>query len=239
MIITLYNSPFPTIKLNKDVSQMTLIGTTSASPDPNGPVSLINPVFIVDIDKVSDNANYLYCQEYGRYYFIVDITYTVAKTAIITCHVDVLTTYATRINSTTLNFLSGDSDVNEVEDPSYPLGDYIGTRTKPLTNWAANNFSNNDGGRRYILRVAAGAVQSGSTININVNDYVIYSKWKYQLLGPADDAQFIYIEESYDTTLPRVRNNMYVMVNSQYKYKVKTVGVEPNVPAYLQLDPLF
>lgn len=237
MRLILYNSAEPTIKLNK--TNMTQVGSTNASPDPTGPVSKTDPIFICDKDTVPMSANYLYCQEYGRYYFIVDITYSIAKTATITCHVDLLNTYKNRISETVFNFVSGAENVNEIEDASYPLGDYIGTRTKFLDGWNNSNFSNNDGGRRYILRVAAGAVLSGQTLQLNINNYVIYSKWKYQLVGDPDDAQFIYIEESYATDIPRVRNNMYITVNSQYRYKLYTTGSQADVPAYLQLDPLF
>ena len=174
MRLVLFNSAEPTIKLNK--TNMTQVGSTNASPDPTGPVSKTDPVFICDKDTVPMSANYLYCEEYGRYYFIVDITYSIAKTATITCHVDLLNTYKNRISETVFNFVRGASDINEVEDTSYPIGDYVRTITWPLEGWN-NNFLKNEAGnsaRHYVLRVAAGAeAQGGEDVFLSVGQYFI------------------------------------------------------------------
>ena len=61
--------------------------------------SIINPTVI--IKKLSDNhirkCNYAHISEFGRYYFINDITEAPANQLEISMHVDVLKTYASQI----------------------------------------------------------------------------------------------------------------------------------------------
>ena len=63
--------------------------------------SIINPTVI--IKKLSDGhirkCNYAYISEFGRYYFINDITEAPANQLEISMHVDVLKTYASQIRS--------------------------------------------------------------------------------------------------------------------------------------------
>lgn len=150
-------------------------------------------------------------------------------------------TYRELIKDTTLNYISGAEDVNEVADGAYPLGDYIKTETFKFSDWDIDNFKNSDQGRRYILRVAAGAVQSGTTINLTIGGYAIYSKWKYDVVGPIDNVTLSYNSEAPgDTTNPRIRNNMIVTINNDinYRYKVKVTNIEQG-PAFIDLVPLF
>ena len=63
--------------------------------------SIINPTVI--IGKMSSSSirkcNYAYISEFGRYYFINDITETTASQLAISMHVDVLNTYKSQIRS--------------------------------------------------------------------------------------------------------------------------------------------
>ena len=63
--------------------------------------SIINPTVI--IGKLSTNSirkcNYAYISEFGRYYFINDITESTASQLAISMHVDVLNTYKSQIRS--------------------------------------------------------------------------------------------------------------------------------------------
>ena len=243
--ITLYHLAEPTNVVNKTLDGTSAI-TLNAQLEPTGPINLVNPVFIVDTGVAStysnlSSMNYLYAgAPLNRYYFITSLDFTVAKKAVIACHVDVLMTFRNRINTTTLNFTRGYDGINEIEDNSYPLGDYITTETFKFTDWDNSNFSNNDGGRRYILRVAAGSVVSGTEVHLTVGGYAVYSKWKYDVNGPADNAYLTYNSEAPgDTTNPRIRPNSIIIVDNTYKYRAKITGVEADVPAYIQLDPLF
>lgn len=149
MQVTFYNMTSPTIKVNKTLGNP--LGTCDASPNPTGPVDVVNPVIVVDADKVPYNANYMVIgAPLNRKYFISAISYDIAKTATIAGHSDVISNFAPTGN---LNFISGDKDLNMVEDESYPLTDLFVAPIihYPFNNWDGN-FTNNGVGKRYIVR---------------------------------------------------------------------------------------
>lgn len=147
MQVTFYNMTSPTIKITKTLGSP--LGTCSAKPNPTGPVDVVNPVLVVDADKVPSNANYM---EVGaplnRKYFIVAVDYTVANTAIITGHSDVLSNFTP---SGTMNFVRGAGTLTEMDDASYPISDYMVEEYFPMTTWT-DIFSNAGSGRQYLLR---------------------------------------------------------------------------------------
>lgn len=63
-------------------------------------VDRINPVLKVDTSKVDlADTNYMEIPEFGRKYFITDITGDIGKTVYVHGHVDVLSTYDTQIRA--------------------------------------------------------------------------------------------------------------------------------------------
>lgn len=150
MQVTFYNMTSPTIKIAKTLGNA--LGTCAASPNPTGPVDVVNPVIVVDKDKVPSNANYM---EIGaplnRKYFIVAVDYTVANTAIITGHSDVLSNFAP---SGTMNFVRGAGSLTEMDDASYPISDYMVEEYFPMTTWT-DIFTAEGSGRQYLLRTVA------------------------------------------------------------------------------------
>ena len=63
--------------------------------------SIINPTVIIGKMSASSirKCNYAYISEFGRYYFINDITESTASQLAISMHVDVLNTYKSQIRS--------------------------------------------------------------------------------------------------------------------------------------------
>lgn len=61
------------------------------------PCDILNPVFVVEYTSSLITANYIYCSDFSRYYFITDITLLSGKRAEISCAVDVLMSYASQI----------------------------------------------------------------------------------------------------------------------------------------------
>lgn len=234
MVLTLYNCGDPTIKVNKTIGGGTII--SNATPNPNGPIDVINPSFIVDAGDVPSTANYLVAgAPLNRRYFITDITYNTAKTAVISCHVDVLSTYADRINNTTLNYLRGVDNVNEIEDTSYPLSDYLITPSEHyfFSDWDGN-FLNSENGRRYILRVIAGAARSNRIVQLSIGDnFVFRGKYMYVLTGTAANADCEYVNETTQT-LPGIKQNDIIKIDS-YKYKFR---INEDSPYSGWLDPI-
>ena len=60
-------------------------------------VSVLDPVIIIQTDVNIYNYNYMYIQEFGRYYFIKDIKSINNNIWSVSAHVDVLETYKTQI----------------------------------------------------------------------------------------------------------------------------------------------
>lgn len=81
--------------LNKDIVDVALATGVLKSP-----TSITDPVFLIDSSLSSDiikNANYLYCETFGRYYYITNIISTTDVLWEIHCHVDVLMSFKNQI----------------------------------------------------------------------------------------------------------------------------------------------
>lgn len=155
MEVTFYNQTSPSIKISKTLG--TALGTCSASPQPTGPVNVVDPVIIVDADKVPSNANYMVIgAPLNRAYFIVSVDYTVANTAIIVGHSDVLSNFAP---SGTMNFVRGAGTPTEMDDASYPISDYMVEEYFPMSTWT-DIFDAGGDGRRYLLRTVCSSADS-------------------------------------------------------------------------------
>lgn len=94
MTIILYNNQSENNKIGKTLTELkTYNGTLK------GQSSILSPVFTIK-DSLSDSelkANYCYIEEFGRYYFIRDITNIRTDLWQFTLFVDVLETYKTEI----------------------------------------------------------------------------------------------------------------------------------------------
>ena len=172
MNVQFYINTSPSIKVNKT---LTVVGGERAC-DIMGTVDVMNPTIIVK-GTVDSSINYMKIgTPLDRYYFVTDITYTTAGSVIVTGHVDVLRTYKGFLENTTLNYVRGAGNINEVEDTSYPIGDYVRSITWPLKGWN-NGFLTNEAGdinRHYVLRVAAGAeAQGGEDVFLSIGQYFI------------------------------------------------------------------
>lgn len=163
----------PSIKIDKTLGEA--LKTTTATPQPDGPIDLVNPVLIVDATSVPTHANYLTITETGRSYFITSITYTTAKTAIIEAHSDVLSNYAGSLGK--LNFIRGAGELTEMDDAAYPISDYLVQEYFTFGDtWDPNFFSAGNGGRQYLLRTACSTDTPFATqVNLNTDQYF----WAY------------------------------------------------------------
>lgn len=174
MVVKFYNMTSPSIKINKTLG--TALKTTNATPNPDGPIDVVNPILIVDAADVPSNANYLEAEApLNRSYFITGITYTTAKTAIVSCHSDVLSNFAGDLG--TLNFVRGAGDLTEMDDASYPISDYLVNEYYLFSDtWDDTFFSAGNGGRQYLLRTACNTeTPFADQVNLSVDQYF----WAY------------------------------------------------------------
>lgn len=213
MQVDFYNCGDPAIKIGKTLNENNFIGSTSVSPNPTGPVNVVNPVLIVDKDRVPANANYCYIPAYGRYYFITSIDWTVANTATVNCHCDVLTTFGSKIKAATMNFVRGSAKITEVEDGSYPLSDVLERYTFNFDAWNNSFFTDNSSGKRFLLRIADGRPRAygNSVPHATVGDWLVYNGKAFEITGTWNAAS---IDGPHDVPVPPPSNLIGVSVGS-------------------------
>ena len=199
MEVIFYVNKSPTIKVDKTLER---VGEDAVDCDIMGDIDLINPVIIVAHGQnVPATANYMVCgAPLNRSYFISAIDHTVARTAVIAGHCDVLSTFKDKIKTATFNFVKGAPSINEIEDSSYPLGDALIVERFNFSNWDNNFFSGNDDGRRYLLRVADGRAREWDyTIDLQIGDKILYKNLLFTLQGSWNAA---YLSDPQEIPLP-------------------------------------
>lgn len=92
MKITLYSNTSEPNRMNKT---LTTIGSVDGTLRTQS--SVINPVIRIATDLNFSNVNYMYIDEFHRYYFINDIVSVRTGIWEISAHVDVLSTYANEL----------------------------------------------------------------------------------------------------------------------------------------------
>lgn len=196
MHIIFYELNDPSIKINK--VNKTKVGETEATPQPTAAVNVVDPVLVIDKDKVPATANYAYIEEYGRSYFISGIDWTIANTAIVALHSDVLSNFADQLG--VLNFVGGADEVGEIEDGSYPLGDYLKVDRFKFNNWDNTFFTNANTGQRYLLRIADGHSSTENiTMDLQIGDQILYKNLLFTLEGSYNGA---YLSDPTEIPLP-------------------------------------
>ena len=126
MEVKFYVNKSPTIKVSKDLGE----AVKTIYVDIPDSVDVVNPVLIIDDSHnqgiLPSEVNYMVCgAPLNRKYFITAMDYTNAKRVIVAGHVDVLSTYGSRLETTTLNYVRGAEDPTEMDDVSYPISDYM------------------------------------------------------------------------------------------------------------------
>lgn len=93
MRIILYQNTSPANMVNKSPTQVGVLEGVLRAP-----TSIINPVINIEYANPV-GFNYIYIQEFGRYYFVNGISIESDKLIVLSAHVDVLKTYATAITN--------------------------------------------------------------------------------------------------------------------------------------------
>lgn len=221
MTINFYNQSSPTNKINKVLGNS--IGTCVI--DNIHDINVIDPVFIIKSDALGGSlsnlakANYVVAgAPFNRSYFITGVDFSTAKTAIVYCHCDVLSTYAGSLG--TLNFTRGENDLTEVEDTYYPISDYIMEQHYYFNGWA-DNLRNSDNLVQYILRTVATEPEGFIAVSLNDGDAFRYQKWVYNIHkgAIAGSGYITFYAEDPQSQAPGVQNNGYINLEGQlYKF---------------------
>lgn len=111
--------------------------------------SIMNPVIVVSADAYSSSCNYGYLDDTGRYYYVVDVTYSQQR-CYIQLRVDVLMSFKTGIRAAQCIALRSTNKYNSyLNDPLYSRLQY----NKPVLKKFDNSFSKNN---QFILTIAGG-----------------------------------------------------------------------------------
>lgn len=94
MIVTLFRNNSDNRKLDKDLTQVSVKDCKL-----KGNCSILRPVLLVSSGTL--NFNYLEIEEFGRFYYVRDITTITDDLIEISCEIDVLMSYREQIKNTT------------------------------------------------------------------------------------------------------------------------------------------
>lgn len=95
----------------------------SCSGQVKNDVSITNPVFVLETTPIN-GLNYLFCEEYGRYYYITDITIMTGNRISCVCKCDVLMSFRNQIRNckAIINKQEGeDKSSKYIDDGSYVI----------------------------------------------------------------------------------------------------------------------
>lgn len=166
MDVSFYINTSPTIKVSKTLGDAVKI----VSVDIPDNVDVVNPVLIIDDSNnegiLSSEVNYMECgAPLSRKYFITAMDYTNAKRVIVAGHVDVLSTYSSLLENTTLNYVRGAGSPTEMDDVSYPISDYMIEQYFPMETWD-DIFSADGDGRQYLLRTVCSDTETPNYVDL-------------------------------------------------------------------------
>ena len=105
MTVTLYKTSDDPRVVNKT---LTAVGNT-ISATAKGNFSIISPTLILDYTGSMTGVNYFYITDFGRYYYITDISLDIGGRIVISGAIDVLKTYATGIGNATATVIRSES----------------------------------------------------------------------------------------------------------------------------------
>ena len=171
MEVSFYVNTSPTIKVNKNLGEAAVKTISVDIPDS---VDVVNPVLIIDDSHnegiLPSEVNYMVCgAPLSRKYFITAMDYTNAKRVIVAGHVDVLSTYGSLLETTTLNYVRGAGDPTEMDDASYPISDYLIQQYFPMTTWD-DIFDAGGDGRQYLLRTVSGNAEDPVYVDLSAGN---------------------------------------------------------------------
>lgn len=123
---------------------------------------LTDPIFILQFDNDVFNANYCYCENFGRYYFVNRRRMLTGGRIALECHVDVLNTYASNIAATVTDIVRQEqAGVSDIPDSLLPLSPAKQHHTMFLNALPFNLDSATALSFNFVLNVSGGA--GGST----------------------------------------------------------------------------
>ena len=128
--------------------------------------SIVNPVFILDYNPAIISLNYAYVSEFGRYYFINNISVAPGGKMEVDCSVDVLQTYNNQIASLSVEV----SRQEFLVEPYLPDSNFVCTNNYDVISLLPNSnyndiYANQVGSNNcYIVGIAGGRNEHNNEI---------------------------------------------------------------------------
>ena len=146
MSFQMYQNTSDNRYLNKNITALGAALTCSFKDD----TTMENPTIIVSPGAYNPSCNYGYLSDTGRYYYVVDITYSQQR-IFIQLKVDVLMSFKDDINKATCTAARSSNKYNTyLNDPRYPHVEF----NNPVLKAFPNSFSSK---LSAVLTIAGGA----------------------------------------------------------------------------------
>lgn len=157
MTCYLYNISADARKVDKVELGVTPHTEARTAVKPTAPLDIITPTFVFDYSAAALACNYLYCSEFGRFYFVTNIAVDTAGRINIQCNIDVLQTYSAAIKNcraTVIRTATGGKPTMYVDSkfPVYPSKKVVTSITSAETSGSLSA----DGGYCYVLNTIGG-----------------------------------------------------------------------------------
>lgn len=89
---------------------------------PTNTFDMLQPVFVISYDASYISANYIYCTEFNRYYFVGDVQVEIGKRIIFPCKVDALSSWITQLRSCPCTVIRSEAaGITAVPDAKLPI----------------------------------------------------------------------------------------------------------------------
>ena len=148
--------------------------------------SIINPTF--DCASVAMNANYIYCSDFGRYYFVRDVVRAGAGRVLLQCEVDTLATYKTVIGGLSAYVEYTSSSTNtDITDPRNRPTIVTDETHDTIYDMLGMGFLN---GYRYVAGVASDEGINYYLLEKSELDDLVKALFGYQSVVSALTSQF-------------------------------------------------
>ena len=148
MNVTLYNNSSPNNAVNKIITK---IGDTMSTVNANRPIDVMNPTIVIAYNASYIGANYMYIQEFGRYYYINDIEIENGNIMNISGHVDVLKSFWNSFKGSRCIAERSTSNYNEYLIDS--MVNILGTYRTEVRRLSGEFTPTADGANHYVLTI--------------------------------------------------------------------------------------
>lgn len=140
MNVSLYSITADPRQVVKSLGTATVVVAT-----PMQPCSIFTPHIILNYNSSLKNVNYMYISDFGRYYYITDISVTPGGQIEITGSVDVLMSFATGIKNATATIVRSESIgaptmIPDNKLPINPCKKELLTATRSFTTTTGNMY---------------------------------------------------------------------------------------------------